>query len=124
MRKISRLYSLLALVLLVGACASTGSRNDEGEVVPISIVVENTASLSSDLTVYVVSRGGGRQILGSVPPNRTVTLPYSGVVSGGTYRLLARPNGGRDIVSNSFVFGSPGSSVRWNVYSNVAVPIS
>ena len=124
MRKYRALRSLLAfaLVLLANACATT-SRNDEGEGGAISIIVENTGTPSSDLTVYVVSPGGGRQIVGSVPPGRTATLRYNGSIAGGTHRLLARPTGGRDIVSNTFTFGGPGSSVRWNILSNIAVPV-
>ncbi|MBD0319344.1 MAG: hypothetical protein ICV87_03360 [Gemmatimonadetes bacterium] len=117
--------SLLALVLvLAGACAGTrgqpnGTGNDPGGV---SVQVENTGTLSSDITVYLVSSGGGRQLLGTVRPNRTETLRYRGIPAGGQYRLLARPTGGREIASNSFLLNQ-GATIRWNLQSNIAVAI-
>ncbi len=118
--------ALLALVLALatGACASTsGARGESaGSGQGVAIQVENDNTPSSDLTVYMVTQSGNRQILGSVPPNRTVTLNYDGPVGGGQFRLLARPNGGRDIVSNPFALGGV-TRMRWSLQSNIAVPV-
>ena len=118
--------TLLALVLAlaVAACSTTsgGQSGARGERPGVSIQVENDNTPSSDLTVYMVSSGGSRQIIGTVPPNRTVTLRYDGPIVGGQFRLLARPNGGRDIVSNPFSLGGV-TRVRWSLQSNIAVPV-
>lgn len=118
-----RFLVAFALILIAGACASTagGGKAREGQR-GVSIVVENTGTLSSDLTVYVISTSGTRQMLGSVAPSRNATLQYRGPVLGGQYRLLARPNGGRDIVSNPFSFGGA-TTIRWNIQSNIAVAV-
>ena len=118
--------TLLALVLAlaVAACSTTsgGRGAARADGAGVAIQVENDNTPSSDLTVYIVSPSGGRQILGSVPPNRTVTLNYDGPQVGGQFRLLARPNGGRDIVSNPFALGGV-SRIRWSLQSNIAVPV-
>jgi hypothetical protein len=121
------LRSLLAfvLVLAAGACAGTrGQQNGTGneDTGGVTVQVENTGTLSSDITVYILSSGGGRQLLGTVRPNRTETLRYRGNPAGGQYRLLARPTGGREIASNSFLLNE-GSTIRWNLQSNIAVAI-
>ncbi|HEX8359515.1 MAG TPA: hypothetical protein VF613_05385 [Longimicrobium sp.] len=123
LRPIRTLLALL-LVMVVAACASSSGgrgQNANGRE-GVSVLVENTGTLTSDLTVYMISSSGTRQILGSVPPNRNVTLRYDGPRSGGQFRLLARPNGGRDILSNPFGLGGV-STVRWSLQSNVAVPV-
>jgi len=119
--------ALLALVLLLvaAACASGrgGNADTGGDAAGISVLVDNSGAPASDITVYVLSSTGSRQLIGSVPPGQTATLRYRGSTLGGQFRLLARPTGGREIISNTFSFGRPGSTIRWNVYSNVAVPI-
>jgi hypothetical protein len=126
MKNLNWLRSLLAIVLVLaaGACAGTrgqqnGTGNDTGGV---TVQVENTGTMSSDITVYILSSGGGRQLLGTVRPNRVETLRYRGNTAGGQYRLLARPTGGREIASNSFLLNE-GSTIRWNLQSNIAVAI-
>lgn len=120
-----RFLLAFALILVAGACAGTrgGQAGAAGESErSVAIVVENTGTLSNDLTVYVVSASGTRQLLGSVAPNRNATLQYRGPMIGGQYRLLGRPNGGRDILSNPFNFGGA-STIRWNIQSNIAVAV-
>jgi hypothetical protein len=118
-----RFLLAFALILIAGACASTagGGKASAGQR-GVSIVIENTGTLSGDLTVYVVSASGTRQLLGSVAPNRDATLQYRGPMVGGQYRLLARPNGGRDILSNPFNFGGA-TTIRRNIQSNIAVAV-
>ncbi len=120
-----RFLLAFALILVAGACASTsgGQAAAAGEAQRgVTIVVENTGTLSSDLTVYVVGASGTRQLLGSVAPNRNATLQYRGPMVGGQYRLLGRPNGGRDILSNPFNFAGA-TTIRWNIQSNIAVAV-
>ncbi|HEY0153485.1 MAG TPA: hypothetical protein VGB92_15870 [Longimicrobium sp.] len=121
-----RFLLAFAMILAAGACASTSGGGQAGAAGErqrgVSIEIENTGTLSGDLTVYVVGLGGSRQLLGSVAPNRNATLEYRGPVIGGQYRLLARPNGGRDILSNPFSFGGA-TTIRWNLQSNIAVAV-
>ena len=121
-----RFLLAFAMILLAGACASASGGGQAGaageEPRGVAIVVENTGTLSSDLTVYVVGASGTRQLLGSVAPNRNATLQYRGPMVGGQYRLLGRPNGGRDILSNPFNFGGA-TTIRWNIQSNIAVAV-
>ena len=121
-----RFLLAFAMILVAGACASTQGGGQAGAAGErqrgVAIEIENTGTLSGDLTVYVVGLGGSRQLLGSVAPNRNATLEYRGPVIGGQYRLLARPNGGRDILSNPFSFGGA-TTIRWNLQSNIAVAV-
>ena len=121
-----RFLLAFAMILVAGACASASGGGQAGAAGErqrgVSIVIENTGTLSSDLTVYVVGVGGSRQLLGSVAPNRNATLEYRGPMVGGQYRLLGRPNGGRDIQSNPFSF-SGATTIRWNIQSNIAVVV-
>ena len=120
-----RVLLAFAMLLVAGACASAsggqaGAAGERGR--GVTIVIENTGTLSSDLTVYVVGVGGSRQLLGSVAPNRNATPEYRGPMVGGQYRLLGRPNGGRDIQSNPFSF-TGATTIRWNIQSNIAVAV-
>jgi hypothetical protein len=121
-----RFLLTFAMILVAGACASTSGGGQAGAAGErqrgVSIEIENTGTLSGDLTVYVVGSSGTRQLLGSVAPNRNATLQYRGPMVGGQYRLLARPNGGRDILSNPFNFGGA-TTIRWNIQSNIAVAV-
>jgi len=121
-----RFLLVFVMILVAGACASTSGGGQAGAAGEgrrgVSIEIENTGTLSGDLTVYVVGSSGTRQLLGSVAPNRNATLEYRGPMVGGQYRLLARPNGGRDILSNPFNFGGA-TTIRWNIQSNIAVAV-
>ena len=127
MKKLFTLRPLLAfaLVLLAGACATTSGRGGEaGSSEAVQVEVENTVTPALDLTVYLVSEAGTRRLLGSVPPGRTVTLTFNGFAGSGLYRLLARPTGGREVLSNTFSFTGPGSTIRWNLISNIASTVN
>ena len=104
--------ALLILALLVGCATGGGPKGGgEGEVL---VRVENNLTPSTSLTVWAVRLpSGNRQLLGTVPPRRTVTLDFD-PPSGGQYRLVARPTTGSEIVSNP-VNLTGAAQLRWDL---------
>jgi hypothetical protein len=109
----------LATAFAVAACATVRGRS-EGPTVPIDVEVHNNLRLPTDLTVYAVSSGGNRTLLGGVPPNGTVTLKFKPIAFTEPYRLLARRSLGRDIRSQSFIVGSDMTgAIIWTLIPNI-----
>ncbi len=110
--------TLITAVCLAG-CASMGGRS-EGPTLPIDVQVNNNLRLPADLTVYAVSHGGNRALLGDVPPNGTATLKFKPVAFSEPYRLLATRARGRDIMSQTFIVGSDMTGgIVWTLIPNV-----
>ncbi|MDQ2889073.1 MAG: hypothetical protein M3R65_00785 [Gemmatimonadota bacterium] len=109
---------LCATVPLAG-CATPAGRSG-GPAVPIDVQVNNNLRLPADLSVYAVSQGGNRMLLGDVPPASNTTLRFKPVAFSEPYRLLAiRPNG-REIRSQSFIVGSDMTGgIVWTLVPNI-----
>ncbi len=107
------------LTLALAACATGGAAGTEsgaGIGSDVTIVVENTESPGSTISVSLVSSTGDRTLLGSVGPHQTETFQVS-VPTDRAYRLVAGLTGGGDIASDRFPL-SPGAQVRWTLPFN------
>jgi hypothetical protein len=116
-------------ILLAAACAS--SRNgtdlaaDEAEAAPggdVTVVVDNDLLPTSSVSVWMVLESGRQVLLGSVGPGHRDELEYSFPAGVATFRLRARPIGGREIISNGFSLYD-GARVHWALRANVAVVV-
>jgi len=118
---------LLLAVLLASGCASTGSRDnpfrgggpeEEGQLGPNEALVEvdHLGRTGSDVTVYLISGGGGRRRIGRVPLGAEERFQLS-VAGASEVRLLGEITGEQDIVSRSFLL-RPGRGVRWDIALN------
>ena len=117
--RIRRTAGLAALTLLVAlgptACAA-GPGPDQGgdEVERGVIVVDNSSTAYSSLTVYIQGRAGIRERLGSISLNERKRFTFDPTSS--EYRLIADA-GIEEIVSRSFVFDA-GTLVEWDLDRN------
>ena len=95
MNKTIKLLGVVAILALVGACASLGRQKPIGDGRPTTVVVDNRALL--DMDIYVVRSNGQRIRIGFAPSlsKTKLTIPQ-GIVFGITQvRFLADPVGGR-----------------------------
>lgn len=119
----SFLASAVAAFVLAGATAcSTGQsarspfdRGSGGD--RATIVVDNTNSGMSDLTVYLEHEHGRRDRLGSVSLSERKSFVVRNQDWGARFRLTGDPLGGRDIRTRVFRLHA-GMDVIWNVSGN------
>ena len=116
-RSVSR-WPVLLLMLLVAACASTGtSDTPSGEGAAAgdgaTIVIVNDQAGAALLQVYIEPVGGVRANLGRVEPNRTGTFRYNGPT--GQYVIVAQNvDAGTSRTSDRFTL-RPGRTVTWDM---------
>jgi hypothetical protein len=96
---------VLAAALVPLGCTAAATRN-EGPPRPVALEIDNNLALPTDLTVYAVTEGGTRRLIGSVPPARNVTFQFTPDSYSTQYRLVARMPLGRQLRSEAFVVGS------------------
>jgi hypothetical protein len=104
-----------------GPASSSGSEAsgaDSTAAQDIAVVVENDITPSEPLTIYLLTVGGERSFLGSVPPRSTRTLHYRTGDLSGERRLAA---GGRSnrvrYISQPFDL-VPKAVLHWRLPSN------
>jgi hypothetical protein len=102
----------------VGACASGHSHRGGGEQ-QIIVHLTNDLTPPSDVTVYAVSEGGIRRLLGEVPPNkdRALKIP-SDIFPGTSFRIVAERTGGRPVVSQPITATSGTQMIDWDLQTN------
>jgi hypothetical protein len=116
--------ALLAIALLGSACARQTPVDGSAGEPPreprrILVVVANDARTPTLLTVWVQSRRGGRQMLGTVLPDETNSFQFVPDLPSGDYVLVGRTAYGEEIVSNPFPI-SRTAVVSWSLFSNIA----
>ncbi len=117
-RSVQRLLTIAGCAT-IAACATPGGRTS-GATLPIDVQVNNNLRLPADLSVYAVSQGGHRTLLGDVPPATNRTLRFKPVAFSEPYRLLAIQPNGRQIVSQSFIVGSDMTGgIIWTLTPNI-----
>ncbi|MBK5187693.1 MAG: hypothetical protein JJD97_05570 [Gemmatimonadaceae bacterium] len=112
--------SMVAALALstAGACASGHVRRDGGEQ-PMIVHLTNNLVPPSDVTVYVVTQQGVRELLGSVPPNKDRALTIRGSMLRGTsFRIVAERALGRSVVSQPINASNDGSIIDWELQTN------
>jgi hypothetical protein len=108
----------LVTLLLGAACAGRGAFvEEEGAQRGVTLWVRNNLSSPSALRVYVISEGGARDLLGTVSPAETKSLPVRQPPVG-RYRFLARTDGGSEVISNIVTFHE-NEVLEWDLFSNV-----
>jgi hypothetical protein len=106
----------MILAVAVAGCAPRSNRPADSSN-SVNVLVEN--STTSFVTVWAMSSGGGRQRVGDVPANRTVTLQFRPMISY-TYNLVAEQISGTPIAVSNPVTPRPGETIRWSLRSNIA----
>jgi hypothetical protein len=113
-----RLATIASAFILAG-CASARGRT-EGPTVPIDVQVNNNLHFPGDITVYVVSSGGNRTLLGGAPPGTTRNFTFKPVSFSEPYYFLATRARGRDIRSATFTVRSDLTGrIDWSLAPNV-----
>jgi hypothetical protein len=115
-RRVARLL-LIPAVFLASGCATQAAYPGDRSSHSAVVVVNNTNTSLSSITVWLLAPGGERQKLGTVNLNETRSFPVRRAAVAGTYRLRAEPLGDRDFTSNSFSLRD-GDTVEWNLRRN------
>ncbi len=118
--QLAKLATLVAMIATVAACSHNAKpgRDDNGPQPESRLRVENRAFL--DMTIYVLSAGGGRQRLGTATGNTTAEFVIPSYIIGpaNSIRILAEPIGStRAPVSNSLSV-QPGQTVTLTIPPN------
>jgi hypothetical protein len=111
---------MVAIVATVAACNHNAKpgRDDNGPQLESRVRIENQAFL--DMTVYIISNGGGRQRLGTVTGNTTQEFVIPAYIIGpaNSVRFLCEPIGSnRSPISNSLSV-QPGQTVTLTIPPN------
>lgn len=118
--QLAKLATLVAVLATIAACSQNAKpgRDDNGPQPETHLRVENRAFL--DMTIYVISDGGGRQRLGSVTgnTNQDFVIPAYIIGPANSIRILAEPIGSnRAPISNSLSV-QPGQTVTLTIPPN------
>lgn len=107
---------IMAAAIVTAACAGTSEYPTPNPDDSTIIVIDNTSSVASSLTVHLVPRHGTRVRLGTVRLNerKTFRVPRSAT---GTFRLVGQPLDGRDLSSQTFAI-SKGDRIEWRLDRN------
>lgn len=114
MGRMRHVVVLLAIAVLLGACASMGGGDSEPFA---TLVVHNDGT--SIVTVYALRAGGSRMRLGQVSPLSQAELPIRHHVLGGTSELqvLIDPLGSRQTYASNPIHVSEGDVLEMRVSS-------
>ena len=113
-----RLLGIGAVALWLGGCASTLPYPDGGQERGVTIVVDNSRTSFSSMTVHLLAPDGTRIRLGQVglsDDKKTFTVNRPNL--SGTYRLSADPLGRSPVTSHTFPLGR-GDVVEWDLRQN------
>ena len=116
MRRRSFLLLLVPLPLLAACAGNRSSSEDPPDAV--TVVVRNNLRPATAVTVRLVAEGGGRHLLGSIPPQGTRSFRSEPGVVSGTYHLEAEGADGQEMRSRSFSL-FPFSRADWSLFSNL-----
>src|SRR5947209_15807242 len=105
----------------IAACAMghTPRGGDQQQEQQYVVHLTNNLAPPSDVTVYAVSEGGTRRLMGDVPPNqdRALTIPNN-IFPGTSFRIVAEGTSGRGILSQPITASSGGGMIKWDLQTN------
>jgi hypothetical protein len=105
----------MAAAALLGACASAPEY--PGAHPDVLIVVDNTHTAISSLTVDLVPEFGSRERLGTVRMNERKEFRVRRTKTVGRFRLLAEPLAGDKVYSSRFALND-GDRIAWDLLMN------
>ncbi|MDX1623187.1 MAG: hypothetical protein R3199_04315 [Gemmatimonadota bacterium] len=110
---------LVALPLLLAACATGGAERGEEEETGRRIVfeVENDLIPRSPVTIHLQATDRPTRVLGTVSAGRTRTFTHTEPLLTGSYRLTAQVHQGEEIPSRVFSL-YPRAFIRWSINTN------
>jgi hypothetical protein len=118
---------VLTLALAPAACATAHARGGASDGVshsasrgaPEAIVqLTNDLDPPRDITVYAISNGGSRQLLGEVPPGSKQALRFPIVGATETVHLVAERDLGRSVRSQPIVLSNNTTVINWDLSTN------
>jgi hypothetical protein len=112
-------WALIAIMVVASACGAFSNRNDE-PIRPVTIEVKNNLTMPTQITVYMVSEEGYRQMLGDVAPSDSRTFAFTPRSYTETYRLVAQIPLARPFASQPFIIGSGMTGwIQWTMIPNI-----
>jgi hypothetical protein len=114
-RHSSPLRFLLAFLALGGLLACASSTPYPGSVPRTALIIDNTTSALTSMSVHLLTPEGGRVALGTVKLNESRTFTLRRSLRAGSYRLEAR--GTRKVVSSEFRLDA-GDLIEWDLRRN------
>lgn len=112
-----RALGVVAAALLWSGCATVAEYPDTSRARDVTIVVDNTNTANSSLTVDLLSEFGARERLGTVRMNEKKSFTVKRTKMGGNFRLVADPLGGERMFSHTFALNE-GDRVAWDLHMN------
>jgi hypothetical protein len=86
---------------------------------PVTVVVNNTITPPTRITIFITPESGQRRRLGEVGAGQSAVLTYRGTTAGQAFRLVAQLLGsGQVLASRGFALSGVGV-VEWDLYRNV-----
>jgi len=109
--------ALLALVLALGACATSGGRSGSPQVTLPITVNSNLTPPANNLTIYLVPQSGTERNLGTIIGSGFHQLTFRGLPPSGTYRLLGRTDT-RQMYSDLVQLDANVKAINWDLQRN------
>ena len=109
--------ALLALMLVLSACASGGGGASGPQVTLPITINSNLIPPASNLTIYLAPQSGIEHNLGTILGSGRHSLTYRGLPPSGTYRLFARADN-RQMYSNLVQLDANVKAISWDLQRN------
>jgi hypothetical protein len=111
--------ALVATVAGLAACASHGHA-ESPRTHAITVQIINNLAVPSSMDIYVVGPAGIQQRLGFVPGNDSAEFSFRPISYGQRYRLIAKRQLARTIVSQPFTVGDAQTRFAvWTLLGNM-----
>jgi hypothetical protein len=111
----------IALPLAVLAVAACHKQQRKGDMImspTVSVEVTNNFTPPDQVTVFILTDSGQRQLLGTASPGRTLKFSYQPGNASSKFTLLAQRSGGGNITSQQFTCVDA-VRIGWDLRSNL-----
>jgi hypothetical protein len=120
MRRPALICALVTMVAGLAACASHGHADGGPRTHAVTVQVINNLAIPSSMDIYVVGPAGIQQRLGFIPGNDSAEFSFRPQSYGQRYRLIAKRQLARTIVSQPFTVGDAQTRyVVWTLLNNM-----